>query len=83
MIFAVTGHTETIFTEKALDSGMNIVLFKPVNANQLNALLDKIGFPSGSKKCITSKSDLDEPPEKKDESEEEVKSDLEETERYN
>ena len=44
MVFAVTGHTEAIFTEKALSSGMNIVLFKPVDGQQLKQLVHEIGF---------------------------------------
>ena len=39
MIFAVTGHTEGIFTEKALNSGMNLVLFKPVDGIKLKQLI--------------------------------------------
>ena len=44
MVFAVTGHTEAIYTEKALNSGMNLVLFKPVDAQLLKQLVGQIGF---------------------------------------
>ena len=39
IIVAVTGHTETIYTEKALNSGMNIVLFKPANPVDVNNIV--------------------------------------------
>ena len=39
MIFAVTGHTEGLYSEKALDSGMNMVLFKPVDWKVLKSLV--------------------------------------------
>lgn len=35
IIIAVTGHSETIYEERALDSGMNLVLHKPVNSIEL------------------------------------------------
>jgi hypothetical protein len=44
MVFAVTGHTEAIFTEKALNSGMNLVLFKPVDGLLLRQLVEQVGF---------------------------------------
>ena len=44
MVFAVTGHTEAIYTEKALNSGMNLVLFKPVDGQLLKQLVGQIGF---------------------------------------
>ena len=44
MVFAVTGHTEAIYTEKALNSGMNLVLFKPVDGKLLKQLVGQIGF---------------------------------------
>lgn len=39
IIAAVTGHTESMYTEKALNSGMNLVLFKPVEPTELKKLL--------------------------------------------
>ena len=54
MVFAVTGHTEAIFTEKSLDSGMNLVLFKPVDGKQLKGLLTKIGFSTEQNEVILS-----------------------------
>ena len=63
MIFAVTGHTEAIFSERALDSGMNLVLFKPVDGKQLNALLIKLGFVQN---FMTFRSELQEEENKSD-----------------
>ena len=35
MIVAVTGHSEPAYVQKALDSGMNEVLIKPIQVNML------------------------------------------------
>lgn len=42
IISAVTGHTEQMYVKKAIDSGMNQVLSKPVNHLRLRSLIDKI-----------------------------------------
>lgn len=44
MIIAVTGHSEKIYEEKALNSGMNLVLNKPVIPNQLEDMIRILGF---------------------------------------
>ena len=56
MIFAVTGHTEQIFSEKALNCGMNLVLFKPIDWKQMKTLVNKIGFISEKEDLGPSKS---------------------------
>ena len=42
IISAVTGHTEKLYVAKAIDSGMNQVLSKPVNHERLRLLLKKL-----------------------------------------
>ena len=44
IITAVTGHSEYIYIRKAINSGMNQVLSKPVKASLLRSLLDTLGF---------------------------------------
>ena len=46
MIIAVTGNTEPIYSERALNSGMNFVLFKPIEWKVLKDLVNKVGFIS-------------------------------------
>ena len=36
IIVAVTGHTENMYIERALDSGMNEVIFKPVGIEEIS-----------------------------------------------
>ena len=44
MIVAITGHSEHVYVQKALDSGMNQVLIKPVQVNLLNSIFDELDF---------------------------------------
>lgn len=44
VILAVTGHTEQNYVDRAINSGMNQVLSKPINADILKKILTKIGF---------------------------------------
>ena len=44
IISAVTGHTEKMYVQRAIESGMNQVLSKPVNHTRLRELLDKLGL---------------------------------------
>ena len=44
IIIAVTGHTERKYTEKALNSGMNKVIFKPCSSTDVEQIINKIGF---------------------------------------
>lgn len=46
VIFAVTGHTEQNYVKKAINSGMNQVLSKPLNSDILKKLMLKINFGS-------------------------------------
>ena len=39
LIIGVTGHTESEYISRALDSGMNQVLSKPLNGNKLKIIL--------------------------------------------
>ena len=41
---AVTGHTEHSYTQQALSSGMNMVLYKPVNPEQVEGLISQTGY---------------------------------------
>jgi CheY-like chemotaxis protein len=49
IIIAVTGHTENEYIEKALDSGMNEVIFKPCMSEEIFQITDKIGFVKKTK----------------------------------
>ena len=40
LIVAVTGHSEESYVERALNSGINYVLSKPVTSQQLKEILD-------------------------------------------
>jgi len=44
IISAVTGHSEHIYIRKAINSGMNQVLSKPVKASMLRGLLESLEF---------------------------------------
>ena len=44
IIIAVTGHTEDQFIQRCYNSGMNEVLFKPCASEELEKIIDKIGF---------------------------------------
>ena len=44
IIIGVTGHTEDVYIQRALDSGMNEVLFKPCDINDLRQIVNMIGF---------------------------------------
>jgi CheY-like chemotaxis protein len=44
IIVAMTGLTEKKHIERALNSGMNMVMFKPCNQIDLKKLIDDIGF---------------------------------------
>jgi CheY-like chemotaxis protein len=44
IIIAVTGHTENQYIQRALNSGMNEVLFKPCGIDDDGKIVDKIGF---------------------------------------
>ena len=44
MIVAVTGHTEPAYVQKALDSGMNMVLEKPIQVDLLKKVFQKLSF---------------------------------------
>ena len=44
IIAAVTGHTEDSYVDKAIQSGMNQVLSKPVQIDLMKNLVDLIGF---------------------------------------
>tara|TARA_B110000285_G_scaffold196338_1_gene227245 strand:- start:167 stop:412 length:246 start_codon:yes stop_codon:yes gene_type:complete len=44
MIVAVTGHTEPVYVQKALDSGMNMVLEKPIQVDLLKKVFQKLSF---------------------------------------
>lgn len=46
VILAVTGHTEPHYVKRAIDSGMNQVLSKPINASLLKKIMLKINFGS-------------------------------------
>ena len=41
---AVTGHSEVSYVERALDSGMNLVLPKPVKADELKDVVVALGY---------------------------------------
>ena len=45
IISAVTGHTEQAYVDRAVESGMNQVISKPVNPNILKNLIIKLEFP--------------------------------------
>ena len=40
----MTGHTEHKYIERALNSGMNKVMFKPCNEFDLKKIINDIGF---------------------------------------
>ena len=44
IIIAVTGHSEGAYVERAFDSGMNLLLPKPVNTKQLKDLISRMGY---------------------------------------
>ena len=44
IIVAMTGHTEHKYIERALKSGMNMVMFKPCNQFDLKRVINDIGF---------------------------------------
>ena len=44
IITAVTGHTEKSYVQKAIDSGMNQVLSKPVKHDRLKSLIQKLNL---------------------------------------
>ena len=44
IIVAMTGHTEHKYIERALNSGMNKVMFKPCNEFDLKKVINQIGF---------------------------------------
>ena len=44
IIIGVTGHTEDVYIQRALDSGMNEVLFKPCDSQDLRLIVDMIGY---------------------------------------
>jgi len=44
IIVAMTGHTEHKYIERALNSGMNMVMFKPCNQFDLKRVINDIGF---------------------------------------
>ena len=44
IISAVTGHTEQLYTDKAINSGMNQVFSKPVQIPVLKDLMKKLEF---------------------------------------
>lgn len=46
VILAVTGHTEPNYVKRAIDSGMNQVLSKPINASILKKIMIKLNFGS-------------------------------------
>ena len=45
IISAITGHTEQVFVKKAVYSGINQVLSKPVDYRPLKILVKKFDFP--------------------------------------
>ena len=44
IIIGVTGHTESEYIIKGLDSGMNMVLPKPINGNNLKSILNMLHY---------------------------------------
>ena len=44
IIIGVTGHVEDVYIQRALDSGMNEVLFKPCDSQDLRQIVDMIGY---------------------------------------
>ena len=45
LIFAVTGHNERQYVIKALNSGMNKVLSKPIKGEIINSIVQILGYP--------------------------------------
>jgi|APSaa5957512535_1039671.scaffolds.fasta_scaffold297858_1 CheY-like chemotaxis protein len=45
IIAACSGHTEPEYTEKALNAGMNICIFKPCDAHEVDKVLVGLKFP--------------------------------------
>lgn len=58
MIIAVTGHSEQSYIQKALDSGMNMVLSKPIELNQLKKMFSTLDFKINSTKVARKESQL-------------------------
>ena len=56
MIIAVTGHSEQSYIQKALDSGMNMVLSKPIELNQLKKMFSTLDFKINSTKVARKES---------------------------
>ena len=46
LICALTGQYSKIFTEKAINSGMNLVIPKPAPPEQMNQIIKQLGIPS-------------------------------------
>jgi CheY-like chemotaxis protein len=44
IIIGVTGHTEIMYDEMAIKSGMNMVCHKPVNPQSLKSILLKMNY---------------------------------------
>ena len=51
IISAITGHTEQSFVKKAVQSGINQVLSKPVDYRPLQTLVNKFDFPLNIQKA--------------------------------
>mgnify|MGYP000944401400 CR=1 FL=1 len=49
IIVAVTGHTEETYVNRALRSGMNQVLSKPIQVILLNDIISTLKFPISAK----------------------------------
>ena len=43
-IIAVTGHSEDSYIKKALDSGMNMVLSKPIDIKKFQKIFNSLNF---------------------------------------
>ena len=44
MIVAVTGHTEQVYVQHALESGMNMVIQKPIQIDLLEKVFTMLSF---------------------------------------
>jgi CheY-like chemotaxis protein len=56
IIIGVTGHVEDVYIQRALNCGMNEVLFKPCDSQDLRQIVDMIGY---SKKEIKEQTRLE------------------------
>ena len=52
LIVAVTGHSEQQYEDRAIDSGINYVLSKPVTAKQIKEIVNFLGYPVLEKKGL-------------------------------